>query len=275
MEISGAFERAKQKLDAELKTLLAAGDELVSTIGQIAVLPDAPDTADRLSAIDDARKALLDKQKAVHDRLAKAVARISSFIDEEKLSFDRREMPLRSDMLIGFLSKNTMRKRIKARAFRFGKVERLRISLGRADRLAGLMDAHRHGVMAQRKMGEALLADIPRWREEQRGSGDNAGGPAYHMASPVAAIVDALNIAVRDLTLLLQKLAFDVERLLDHYLVLLSFRKDREAHLLVPAAYPYFHMAVGRLVDETLPGARLAGIRQRVNVAFADRFAAL
>jgi hypothetical protein len=275
MDAGGSFEEMTNGFDTQLKALLAAGDVIVTAIARMAAgVAEGGDPIDP-KVVDEARHMLMEQQRRVHDRLAHVVEAISTVIHEERAAFDAREAPLRSDMLIGFLSKGAMRQRIERRALRAGGLERLRTSLGRADRLAGRIDAQRRGVMAQRSAAERLLADLPRSRDLAGNNGNNGNGViggAPDVVSLFAAVVDALNLAVRDLTLLLQKLIFDVERLLDHYSVLLSFRRDREAHVLSEQAYPYFGAAVGRLANDILPGQRLQDSRRKIELAFAERF---
>jgi hypothetical protein len=269
---SGSFEEMAGRFDADLKALAAAGGEIVTVLGRMAAGLQASDAAD-LALVDEGRKLLLAQQLAVHNRLAQAVVGISAAIEEERAVFERREVPLRSDILLGFLSKRAMRRRMERRALRSGCVERLRTALGRADRLAGRIDAQRQSVMAQRMTAETLLGGIPGRRDAARENVAAAGDLQLHAVTLIATVVDALNLAVRDLTLLLQKLIFDVEGLLDQYSVRLSFRRDRQAHVLTAEAYPYFCKSVGRLASDILPGARLADGRRKIDFAFAERFA--
>ncbi|AYD01779.1 hypothetical protein [Neorhizobium sp. NCHU2750] len=272
---SGSFEDKASTLDAELKAVLSAGADMVAVLGHVtggaskdAVAGDSGEFA----ALDEIRLGLIERQRSVHDRLALVVSGIAATIEKERLNFDRREVPLRSDALIGFWSKKAMRRRIERRALMAGDIERLKTSLGRADRLAGRIATQRRNVMAQRAMAEALLDAIPRTRggpDQMEGAG--AGG-VVQVATLAASVVDTLNLGVRDLTLLLHKLTFDVERLLDHYAVLLSFRRDRDAHQLMADTYPYFGDAVARLAKDVLPGARLADSRRGIDLAFAERF---
>lgn len=272
MGISGSFEEVANRFDTEMKALVAAGGDIVTVLARMRANPSAGDPAD-LPLLDQARKALLSRQRAVHDGLAQAVAAISAAVEEERALFERREVPLRSDVLLGLLSKRAMRQRMERRSLRSGGVERLRTSLGRADRLAGRIDSQRRSVMTQRMAAEKLLDGVPGRRDAAEQTVAATRDVPLHAVTLIATVVDALNLAVRDLTLLLQKLIFDVERLLDHYSVRVSFRRDREAHVLAPEAYPYFSEAVGRLAKDILPGARLAGSRRKIDFAFAERFA--
>jgi hypothetical protein len=282
MDDTKSFEKALAQSDADLKALCAAGSELVGVIRRAADALTMPDPGD-LERLDERRSALLSQHHSSNGRLAGAVAQIAATVDQERLAFDGREIPLKTDVMLGYLSKRAMRRRIEARAARSGSAERLRIALGRADRLWGVIDGQKQRVIVERSEAEEALAALgARKAEAIRTVG---GGPDEADASPAqsalaveqaigvfVAIVDMLNDAVHDYTVCLHKLTFDTERLLDLYGVLSSTVRDRRPFDLSPEAYPHLEQAVARLVSGHLPGIRLDDSRHRADRAYAERF---
>lgn len=267
--ISTRFEDIVVEIDAGLKAVFEDGEGLLAAI---------PKPADILRFFDDEafaelgarRLAFLIQQKSSYGTLASHVMRIGDAVDDERAVFVQRENPQPGDVAIGFFSKRLMRRRIERRAGRVGGIERLRTALGRADRLAGLIEVHRQAVIGQRAMAENALTALA-------DAGSGIGNlPGEHdlkrMAGQIDPVARAFNGSVRDLNLLLQKLGLDIENLLDLYAVLLSFDGEREAHRLSPDAYPHLARSVWRLEHELLPGARLERSRQRTDLAFARRF---
>ena len=280
--VSHIFEDTVIEIDVGLKRCISAGAELLAAIPGSAAASQSLD--EEALAVFDARRAMLrDLQRSAYGRLASHIARIGTAVDDERDIFDRREIPLSSDVLLGFLSRKLMRRRIERRAARTGGVERLRTLLGRADRLAGLIEAHRELVVGQRAtIEDALSASAGRGMpgtnsslqetEENAEKTASSGQDSEWMTGLVDPVARALNGAVRDLNLLLQKLGLDIEALLDLYSVLLSFDRERELHRLSPDAYPHFAKPVRRLADDLLPGARLDRSRRTTDLAFAKRF---
>lgn len=279
------FEGTVVEMDAGLKAVLVAGADLLATIPKAQAMVEPAD-GEAFAELGARRLTLLMQQKSAYAELASHVARIGAAVDDERAIFGSREKPLSSDVLLGFFSKKAMRRRIERRAARTGAVERLRTVLGRADRLAGLIEAHRQAVTGQRTLAEDALAalaklkgpeEVQAFKTEDHGVDikvmGQARGPAFEsvigLIDPVAR---AFNGGVRDLNLLLQKLGLDIENLLDLYSVLLSFDRERDAHLLSPEAYPHLAQPVWRLGNGLLPGARLDRSRQRTDLAFAKRF---
>jgi hypothetical protein len=282
MDDTKSFEKALAQSDADLKALCAAGSELVGVIRRAADALTMPAPGD-LERLDERRSALLSQQHSSNGRLAGAVAQIAAKVDQERLAFDGREIPLKTDVMLGYLSKRAMRRRIEARAARSGSAERLRIALGRADRLWGVIDSQRQRVILQRSEAEEALAALGAHKAEAIRAVDDGRAEAY--ASPAqsalaveqavgvfVAIVDMLNDAVHDYTVCLHKLTFDTERLLDLYGVLASTVRDRRPFDLSPEAYPHLEQAVVRLVSGHLPGIRLDDSRHRADRAYAERF---
>lgn len=285
-DIFPRFEDMVIEIDAGLKAVLEAGEALLAAIPAPAAIGPSLDgeAFEKLGAL---RLAFLIEQKSSYGKLASHVMKIGDAVDNEQSVFVRRENPQPSDIAVGFFSKRLMRCRIEQRAGRSGGIERLRIMLGRADRLAGLIEAHRRTVIGQRTMAENALAGLAGLRvidasvAAPGGEDGSARGGAGHMSGKldfermvgqVDTAARALNAGVRDLNLLLQKLSLDIESLLDLYSVLLSFDREREAHRLSPDAYPHLTRPVWRLEHELLPGGRLERSRQRTDIAFAKRF---
>lgn len=279
--VSTRFEDTIIDIDTRLTAVIDAGRNLLATIPRAAGTIQMPDE-EALGALGARRLELLLQQKSAYGEIASHVATIGVAVEEERAIFDRREKLQTSDLFLGFFSKKRMRRRIEQRAARAGGVDRLRIVLGRADRLAGRVEAHRQAVMNQRRLAEDAL-DLMAGRKAkdatnalEAGDGDSAkagGRPAFEsiigLIDPVAR---AFNGGVRDLNLLLQKLSLDIEKLLDLYSVLLSFERGREAHFLSPDAYPHLTQPVWRLGNGLLPGAWLDRSRQRTDSAFVKRF---
>jgi hypothetical protein len=281
-ESSARFEDTVAEIRAGLNAIIEAGTDLLAVIpGPVSTpRPLQGNAFDELAA---RRLALLMRQKSVYPELAAHVAGIGAAIEEQRAVFNDRENPLASDLFLGLFSRKAMRRRIERRAARAGGVERLRTILGRADRLVGLIETHRQAVIGQRISAEDALAMLAQSEEgkvtrvlaDHDGGGDGASGhnQAFEsMMGLVDPVSRAFNSGVRDLNLLLQKLGFDIENLLDLYSVLLSFDGEREAHNLSPDAYPHLSRPVWRLGNDLLPGARLERSRQRTDIAFAKRF---
>ncbi len=278
--ISNRFEDTVAEIDAGFKAVLEAGTDLLAAI-PVATRMDQPVDGEAFNELGARRLKLLMLQKSVYGELASNVARIGAAVDYERAIFDSRERPVTSDLVLGFFSRTSMRRRIERRAARTGGTERLRTVLGRADRLAGVIETHRQTVMGQRVSAEDVLAVLaghrPGAAKENRAEGDGGekatGAPAFEsvigLIDPVAR---AFNGGVRDLNLLLQKLCLDTENLLDLYSVLLSFDREREVHSLSPDAYPHLARPVWRFGSGLLPGARLDRSRYRTDLAFAKRF---
>ena len=280
-DISTVFEETVAEIEAGLKTVLEAGEDLLAAIPKAASIIQPLDR-EAFSELGARRLTFLVEQKSAYGKLASHVVRIGAAVDNERATFDSRERPLASDALLGLFSKSSMRRRIERRAARSNGIGRLRTVLGRADRLVGLIELHRVVVMEQRTLAEDALAvlvgckpvraaDAPKAADDDTDTA--AREPAFEsiigLIDPVAR---ALNGAVRDLNLLLQKLNLDIENLLDLYSVLLSFDREREAHFLSPEAYPHLTRPVWRLRNGLLPGGRLERSRQRTDLAFARRF---
>lgn len=283
---SPRFEDTVSEIDAGLKAVLESGEALLAAIPKPATIVQ-PFDGEASAELGALRLEFLIEQKSSYGKLASHVMRIGDAVDDERAVFVQRENPQPSDIAIGFFSKRLMRRRIEQRAGRSGGIERLRTMLGRADRLAGLIEAHRRTVTGQRTTAENALAGLARLRAID--ASDAASGGEDHsamdgvgnmhgkldferMVGQVDTVARALNAGVRDLNLLLQKLNLDIENLLDLYSVLLSFDREREAHSLSPDAYPHLARPVWRLGHELLPGGRLERSRQRTDVAFAKRF---
>lgn len=278
------FQGTAVEIDASLKAVLEAGAQLLAAIPAASGVTEPAD-GETFAELGARRLALLVQQKSAYGELASHVARIGTAVDDERTIFGSREKPLSSDVLIGFFSKKAMRRRIERRAARTGAPERLRTVLGRADRLAGLIEIHRQAVTGQRTSAEDAMTALatrhqPPEGAQAFGAEDDVAG-TYRRANVLAfesviGLIDpvarAFNGGVRDLNLLLQKLSLDIENLLDLYSVLLSFDREREAHWLSPEAYPHLAQPVWRLGNGLLPGARLDRSRQRTDSAFAKRF---
>jgi hypothetical protein len=284
MKVEGStrFEDTVVEIRAGLKAVTECGTDLLAAIPDPAHMLPSPE-GDAFAELGTRRLALLVRQKSVYPELAAHVAGIGAAIDEQRAIFNSRENPLASDFLIGLFSKRTMRRRIEKRAARVGGVERLRTILGRADRLAGLIEMHRQIVIGQRIAAEDALAMFAAFKvadaagmPADHGEGDEGASGHGQALESMVGLVDpvsrAFNSGVRDLNLLLQKLGLDIENLLDLYSVLLSFDREREVHGLVPDAYPHLTQSVWRLGNGLLPGARLERSRQRTDTAFAKRF---
>jgi hypothetical protein len=282
MDDTKSFEKALAQSDADLKAFCAAGSEFIDVISRAADALTLPDPDD-LERLDERRSALLSQQQAANGRLAGAVGQIAATVDQERRAFEGREIPLRTDVLLGYLSKRAMRRRIEWRAARSGGAERLRIALGRADRLWGVIDSQRQRIIVQRSEAEEALASVGAGKAEVIRTAGN--GRAYADVSPAqsalaveqaigvfVAIVEMLNGAVHDYTVCLHKLTFDTERLLDLYGALASAARDRRPFDLSPEAYPHLEQAVIRLVSGHLPGIRLDDSRHRADRAYAERF---
>lgn len=277
------FQGTAVEIDASLKAVLEAGAQLLAAIPAASGVTEPAD-GEAFAELGARRLALLVQQKSAYGELASHVARIGTAVDDERTIFGSREKPLSSDVFLGFFSKKAMRRRIERRAARTGAPERLRTVLGRADRLAGLIEIHRQAVTGQRTSAEDAMTALA---ARQRPEGAQAFGAEDDVAETdrranvlafesVIGLIDpvarAFNGGVRDLNLLLQKLSLDIENLLDLYSVLLSFDREREAHWLSPEAYPHLAQPVWRLGNGLLPGARLNRSRQRTDLAFAKRF---
>lgn len=285
-DISPRFEDTVVEIDAGLKAVLEAGEGLLAAIPKPASIVAYFDS-EAFAELGALRLAFLIEQKSSYGKLASQVMRIGDAVDDERAVFVQRENPQASDIAVGFFSKRLMRRRIEQRAVRNGGIERLRTMLGRADRLAGLIEAHRRSVTSQRTTAENALAGLAGLRSidapgaapggEDGSASDGVGKMSgkldfERMVGQVDTVARALNAGVRDLNLLLQKLSLDIENLLDLYSVLLSFDREREAHRLSPDAYPHITRPVWRFGHELLPGGRLERSRQRTDVAFAKRF---
>lgn len=280
-DISTPFGNTVVEIIAGLNLVIEAGDDLLAAIPKAASVVQSFDE-EAFAQLGTRRLELLTQQKLRYRELALHVASIGESVEDEREIFDRREKLLVSDSLVGLFSKKSMRRRIEGRATRAGGIERLRTCLGRADRLAGLIEGHRQAVIGQRKSAEdalSVLAGLKRvgatkaFDAESAGIGKVVREPALESAiGLIDPVARAFNGGVRDMNLLLQKLSFDIEKLLDLYSVLLSFDREREAHRLSPAAYPHLAQSVWRLGNGLLPGARLEHSRQRTNFAFAKRF---
>jgi len=282
VESSTRFEDTVAEIRAGLKAVVEAGTHL------LAVIPGPMSTprllqGDAFDELGARRLALLMLQKSVYPELAAHVAEIGAAVDEQRAIFNDRETPLASDLFLCLFSRKAMRRRIERRAARAGGVERLRTILGRADRLVGLIETHRQTVIGQRIAAEDALTTLAAFKvsdvagvSARLGEGNEGAseyGPAFEsMIGLVDPVSRAFNSGVRDLNLLLQKLGFDIENLLDLYSVMLSFDREREAHSLSPDAYPHLSRPVWRLGNGLLPGARLDRSRQRTDIAFAKRF---
>lgn len=267
-----SFEDTIAQSLAELKLLDEGRNELVNAVIDAAGGADMPDEAGVMS-LRKRRDMLSGEQKKNHAQLAEMVGQIAAIIEAERSAFDQKEVPLPVDTLIGYFSKSRMRRRIDERFSRSGSAERLRLALGRADRLAGLLDGERRAALAQRSAVEAAFAI---WRNDT-----GKTEPITQRASPrlpaeimaiFSAIADIPGDAVRDHTILLQKLTFDSEHLLDLYGVLSQILPEMKSQRLSPEAYPYFTEPVRRLRDGVSPGARLSRIRHAADLAFAERF---
>lgn len=279
--ISNAFADTVVEIDVGLKIVLEAGADLLAALPKAAsVVQHFDDEA--FAALSARRLVLQAQQKSYYRELASQVAKIGALVEDEREKFDRREHPLLSDVFLGIFSKKSMRRRIERRAARTGGIERLRIGLGRADRLSGVIEGHRQAVMDQRTSAEDALSVMAGFKNSGEAVALNAGatGTGKAVQEPalesVIGLIDpvarAFNGGVRDMNLLLQKLSFDIESLLDLYSVLLSFDREREVHCLSLEAYPHLAQPVWRLGNGLLPGARLERIRQRTDSAFAKRF---
>ncbi|GEM_PF-1400602 len=279
--ISIRFEDIVVEIDAGLKAVLEAGEGLLATIPSPADIVRLFD-GEAFAELGERRLAFLIQQKSCYGKLASHVTRIGDAVDDERAIFVQRENPQRGDVVLGLFSKRLMRMRIEQRAGTSGGIERLRTALGRADRLAGLMEVHRRAVIGQRTTAEDALTALAELRAIKASGALTGGGngignmPGEYDLERMIGLVDpvarAFNGSVRDLNLLLQKLSLDIENLLDLYSVLLSFDREREAHCLSPDAYPHLARSVWRLGHELLPGARLDRSRQRTDLAFAKRF---
>lgn len=276
------FEDTAVEVRAGLKAVSEAGSDLLVAITKPMSMSQPLKDVD-FAELGKRRLELLVKQKSVYTDLASHVAGIGASVDEQRAIFNKRENPLTSDLFLGFFSRKAMRKRIEKRAARANGIERLRTTLGRADRLAGLIETHRQAVIGQRIAAEDALAMLAAFKptdvagiSADHGKGDEGASGHGQAFESVVGLVDpvsrAFNSGVRDLNLLLQKLGLDIENLLDLYSILLSFDREREAHGLLPDAYPHLTQSVWRLGNGLLPGARLERSRKRTDVAFAKRF---
>ncbi|TNM62941.1 hypothetical protein [Aliirhizobium smilacinae] len=279
--VSTVFEDTIVEIDAGLKAVVAAGADLLAAIPKAASMIQPLD-GEAFAELGALRLALLVQQKSAYGALASHVARIGAVVDDERAVFDSRENPQVSDVLLGFFSKKSMRRRIERRAARAGGIERLRTVLGRADRLVGRIEVHRQAVTRQRVLAEEVLAlltarkapqEVKAFQAEGGGETKAAREPAFaSMIGLIDTVARTFNGGVRDLNLLMQKLGLDIENLLDLYSVLLSFDREREAHFLSPDAYPHLAQSVWRLANDLLPGARLNRSRQMIDLAFERRF---
>ncbi|WJH40453.1 hypothetical protein N7E02_28680 [Aliirhizobium terrae] len=266
---------------AELRAIGEVADRLVERVVS-GVGPGAPHAAD-IADFDRNCDALIAHQKMAHAMLAGQVGEISKAVDGARTALAADDEPRRSDRWIGHVSKRLMRRRIAGRSGRLSQGQGLLLVLGRCDRLAGIIEGHRHMVTGQRDRAEATLSKFysrNRNREQEMDDAaaelsrpsDIESAQAVDPAAPsFSAFVDLLNRAIGDHVVLLHKLTFDLEHALEVYNVLTDMGLVREA-LPGPEAHPHFSPSIARFADGILPGGRLAPARHAADRAFEERF---
>jgi hypothetical protein len=274
---SGSFEEATAQVCAELKAICDMAEELVGQVMRITGTGVPPDAAG-LAAVDEACHAMIGRQETAHALLARQVADIAASLDQARAALEARDVPRRSDLWIGRLSKPLMRRRMVARSGRSGQGERLLQVLGRCDRLAGIVGTHRSDARGQRDRAEDALASLIRRDEEEGADGelprhaDIDGTHAMDRAAiSFSAFVDARNLAIGDHTVLLNKLTFDVENALEIYNIFADMGLAKD-DLPRAEAYPHVSPSIERLAEGILPGGRLVQARHAADRAFAERF---
>lgn len=281
--LAQSFEDFVAAVTGDLADIQEHRGSLVLRAGEMAAAPEAVNEDDAAALRKQATE-LSSRERGVNAGLAVAVADIATAIEAERLIFEHREVPQGADVFIGYFSKNLMRRRIELRSTRSGSAERLRLALGRADRLAGLIEAQRSIAEAQLISAEEAYA---LWRSHvsgARGRRTETDASASlsslpieirgfdHTTGTLAQIADLPGAALGDYAIMLQKLSFDVEHLLDLHCVLTQIAPNAFAVPLAPDVYPHYASSVRRLQDGILPGARLDGVRQAADVAFHGRF---
>jgi hypothetical protein len=285
INVSGPFEEAMAQACAELRAIEKMAGGLVDRMEQIAG-PKVPPDSLGLEAFDDACDVIIARQQLAHGMLAGQVAEVAATIDGAGTALEETEVPRRGDVWLGYVSKALMRRRMAGRPGKALHGQRLLLALGRCDRLAGIIDMHRDAVKGQRDRAEAALSRLHLRGDARDATGsDDAVMPSLRPAGvettqlmdtvvmSFSDLVDALNTAIADRTVLLHKLTFDLEHALEIYNILTDMGLVREA-LPGPEAYPYFSRSIERLTQGVLPGGRLAPARQAAERAFADRFPA-
>jgi hypothetical protein len=274
----GSFEAEVARICAELKAICEMAEELVGRVAQMDSLRVPPDVV-AIAAIDEACHAMIARQDVAHRMLATQVADIATSVDQARAVLDAGDVPRRSDLWLGRISKALMRRRMAARSGRSGQGERLSQVLGRCDRLAGVIDTYRSDAKRQRDRAEDAFSRLHQrdgendTKADLQRSKDVEDAQALEQAAiSLSAVVDALNGAIGDHTVLLNKLTFDVEHALEVYNVLADMGLVRDA-LPGADAYPHFSPSIKRLAEGILPGGRLAQARQSADRAFVKRFA--
>jgi hypothetical protein len=271
-----SFEDFVLRTEDDLAQLRAIGDELTAAIARAADAMTVP-SAEAMGRLQERCDTLAARQAAVHADLAAAVEKIAAAIEAESALFDSWAAPSRIDRLIGRISTRAMRRRIERRQLRAGGEGRLQTALGRADRLAGLIEVQRGRVAAQRAVAEEALARLFANTTAEEGRAADMPSPDAatidHAVMPFNGIVDRLSRSAQDYTILIHKLMFDIESLLDLHHLLIDMHGGHPERPLAPEAYPYFAQSVRRHVEGLLPGARVKALRQIADLAFRRQFA--